>query len=142
MMVSTHSSYFLPKCSISAICFSKIYMVVSIVQIQFQDLQSSSSTSNKRKFFNRAHVLFIESHCVKCIYFVYFRYVLNGLCSTIAKFQIQILIFFYITYYILFNKIFLLKLSFKNSCFKFDEFSKRNGSFSLKNEALSSESFR
>ena len=42
-----------------------------------------------------------------------------------------------------FNKIFLLKLSFKNSCVKFDTFSRRNGTlFFLKNEALRSESVK
>ena len=40
-----------------------------------------------------------------------------------------------------FNKIFLLKLSYKNSCVKFDALSRRNGTlFFLKNEALRSES--
>ena len=40
-----------------------------------------------------------------------------------------------------FDKIFLLKLSYKNSCVKFDTFSRRNGTlFFIKNEALRNES--
>ena len=37
-------------------------------------------------------------------------------------------------------RIFMLKLSYKNSCVKFDAFSKRNSLFFLKNEALWSKS--
>ena len=35
-----------------------------------------------------------------------------------------------------FCQIFLLKLSFKKSCVKFDVFSRKNGSFFLKNERV------
>ena len=40
------------------------------------------------------------------------------------------------------NKIYLLKLSYKNSCVKSDTFSKRNGSFFPKNEVLRSEKIK
>ena len=41
-----------------------------------------------------------------------------------------------------FNKIFLLKLSYKNSCVKFDAFQGKNVNFSLKNETLRRESVK
>ena len=41
-----------------------------------------------------------------------------------------------------FLNFFLLKLSYKNSCVKFNAFLRRNGSFFLKNEALRSESVK